>query len=239
MPNSPRKLDDTYSPVLLYNFEGNLLDSGSAGEDLEMSSGTARYGAGIEPGTKGFFYSTQSDLVRGINATAVPAARILGDITIQAVFRMSEFGIGSFGSSIVSCLGPSTNLEADNHPWIFTFANNATLMSPQLQWEYGASGTRVIVENTDFTLTVGQWYHVALRRTDIGGGDSLGEVIVNQSPIASLVAPNATGGTNTRIYLADTNIEMRKCLLSSIKVVDRALTDDELAAEFERTLEKI
>jgi hypothetical protein len=237
---SPLKLDTTYNPVGLYNFDGVLTDEGTAGEDLVVARGSAYYATGIETGTKGLFFTDALGL-DGTSNPAPAALRILGDVTIQCVMRFAEFGIGSFGSEMISCKGDTAS-EIENICWAMNLENDANRMSPHFQWEYGAGSTRVSIASTDFTLTTHRWYHIVMRRTDVDGTNSLGEVIVNNRLIASATDVSASGGGNATVQLARSGsgfVALPKCTISSIKINNRALTDAELAAEFTRSAEAV
>ena len=239
--DSPLKLDTTYNPVLLYNFDGKLGDDGSLGYDLNVARGTLAYGEGHEFGTKGVFFKNSSLGLEG-SAPAPAAARIIGDMTLQVVLRFSEFGVGSFGSQVFGISGPSSNAEADNHCFIFTLRDSGgERQSPEFQWEYGASGTRVRVFNDSFSFFPGQWYHVVMRRSDAGSGNQLGEIIVNRRSVAFGTDVAASGGGNCFGLIGNNGsaVDLPKCVISSIKVNDRALTDDEIEAEFQRIKEKL
>lgn len=239
--DSPLKLDTTYNPVQLYNFDGNAgLDEGSLGEDIGVARGNAYYSIGHEHGTKGLYFTTALGL-EGVTQPAPAAARIIGDLTVQSVIRFTNFGIGSFGSEIISCKG-TTASEPENICYSFNLENDANRMAPQFQWEYGAGSTRVSIVSTDFTFTTNRWYHVVLRRSDAGSGNSLGEIFVNGALVASATDVSASGGTNAFMKAgldAGGFVALPGTVVSSIKINDRALTDAELALEFERVQEAI
>ncbi|MGB5215604.1 MAG: hypothetical protein WBN88_18415 [Anderseniella sp.] len=238
---SPLKLDTAYDPVGLWNFDGDPgTDEGAAGEDLVVARGTAYYATGISPGTKGLFFTDALGL-QGTSSPAPAALRIIGDVTFQCVMRFAEFGIGTFGSEMISCKG-TTASEIENICYAMNMENDANRMSPQFQWEYGAGSTRVSIASTDFTFTTHRWYHIVMRRTDVGGGNSLGEIIVNNRLVASATDVSASGGGNAIMQSARNSsgyVALPKCVISSIKINDRALTDAELGAEFTRSAEAV
>ncbi len=237
---SPLKLSTAYNPVQLYNFDGNAgLDEGSLGHDIGTVRGNAYWGLGHEHGTKALYFTPALGIEGSSPAPA--AARIIGDLTLQTVVRFANFGIGSFGSEIISCKGTAAS-EPENICYTFTLANDATQMRPQFQWEYGAGSTRVTIENTAFTFTTHRWYHVVMRRTDVGSGNSLGEIIVNKRLVASATDVSASGGTNAFMKMGlDSGgfVALPGAIVSSAKINNRALTDAEIAAEFNRVQEAI
>lgn len=240
--DSPLKLDTTYNPVALWNFDGNLNDEGSAGETLTVARGSTTYATGHAHATKGFLFRDANTGIDGTTDPAPASLRITGDLTAQVVMRWAEFGIGAFGSELVSCKGDTLS-EAENLLYSIDLQDIAGVMSPQFQWEHGAGSTRVTVSApSTYTLTPHRWYHIVCRRTDAGSGNSFGELFVNGKLLASATHPNATGGTLSLIQIGkdqQLNVDLKKSTISSIKINDTALTDAQLAAEFERIAEAI
>lgn len=236
--SSPLKLDTTYNPVLLYNLDGDLLDEGSAGADLSLLAGNTTYGIGHAHGTKGFFFRNTATGIK--SATPAPAsARVLGDITVQVVMRWSEFGPNG---NIFVCQGAIGSLEAEHVAWDLQLSGDAGKMKPLFVWQH-TSGTAVVVGPDDYTLTAQRWYHIVCRRTSDGPGTSTAEIFVNgKRVVISSGLIDATGASNSYVHLGTRNegdTGILKCTISSAKMVDRALTDGELALEFERVAEVI
>lgn len=238
--SSPLKLDTTYNPAGLWNFDGDLLDEGFAGDDLTVVRGNTTYSLGHSHNTKGFFF--RDNLVGLDGATPAPSSlQTIGDVTVQAVIRWSEMGIGSFGSEIIACKGNS-GVEADNIAWAFLLQNLSNQMTPEFIWQHSAGTTVRVQAPSTFTLTPSRWYHMVGRRTDVGGGQSLGELFVNGTLIASATYTNATGATTSYVTLGRDQsgaVGLLKSTVSSAKVVNRALTDAELSLEFARVREAI
>ena len=237
--SSPLKLDTTYNPAGLWNFDGDLLDEGFAGDDLTVARGDTTYAWGHAYGTKGFFFR---DSNVGIDGAANAALQTIGDVTVQAVIRWSEMGAGSFGSEILTCKGASSGPEANNVAWGLMIQNISANLTPEFIWQHGAGTTVRVQAPSTFTLTPSRWYHMVGRRTDVGGGQSLGELFVNGTLIASATYTNATGATTSYVTLgldAVSNVDLKKSTISSAKVVNRALTDAELSLEFTRVREAI
>ncbi len=95
----PGKLDTSYSPVGLWNFDGDLVDSGSAGEDLVIARG-AEHSVQTDADVNAL-YMTTADGLDGDTATAPAALRVTGDVTVQVVYTPIIEEIGSFRNATV------------------------------------------------------------------------------------------------------------------------------------------
>lgn len=239
--SSPLKLDTTYNPVNLFNFNGDMLDEGFA--NVLMSNGgggNETYSTGHEHGTKAYFFRSPSIRIQASVPNTPASVRVLGDITVQAVARWGEFTpLGT----LMACEGNSGTAEINNIAWQLSILNTAGQMSPQFAWQHDL-GVAVVVQDTTFTLTENRWYHIVGRRTSDGAGTSTAELFVNGCLIAKLTGQtDATGSSNSYLHLStrnegDTGLPAATSI-SSAKMVDRALTDDELFLEFERVREAI
>ena len=81
-----------------------------------------------------------------------------------------------------------------------------------------------------------------MRRTNAGGGNSLGEIIVNKKVIASSTEVSASGGGNAFMHAGVDSggfVALPGTVMSSIKINNYALSDAELATEFTRVQEAI
>jgi hypothetical protein len=210
------RFDTTHPPVALYHFDGNTLDS--SGNGLHMTGGSPAF-RDILPGVVG--------LVSGAPVRAVSDAllRISGDITVQALCVMRA------APSAANLIGfyAAGDTEPTNAPWMLTFHSQNTL---RFQSEHGAG------VNADFDSSghvqglpaLGVPFLVALRRaagvvTWWLNGLQYGE------PSGVLTTP--TGGT-TAVLSMGTAVTRPECF--GLKVVASALTDAQLAAEYNRTL---
>ena len=88
----PRPLDVAESPVALYDFDGNMLDSSGNGYDLALAGGVEKYTDGHVPGTRAFnFVSTWLTLANPAHNAFMPKT---GDVTICVSVRLRGFGVG-------------------------------------------------------------------------------------------------------------------------------------------------
>lgn len=235
----PRVLDITYDPVGLWVFDGSLIDRGSANDTLSVDNGTLFYTPSHEHGKSAAYFNDNQLRLQG-NVPAPSPLVVTGDVTVQAVFMMdTTVGIDSFGTHIMSLGSPGgSGAEANNDLYTLALDNTANQMIPKWTWEYSA-GSRETITAPNSLLTLGQWYHMVGVRESTGGGLSTGRIYMNGQLIAETASLNdATGGASSRLYFGrDPNNSGQGWLggiLSSAKVVDRALTAREINYEYLR-----
>lgn len=231
----PGKLDTSYSPVGLWQFDGDLTDDGSANETLTAGVGTATY-TNVQSESKQSLIMTPAEGIGGVDP-APAALRVSGDVTVQLVYTPLVEEIGNFGSGLFLCHGNAAG-EAENEMYMLLLENTAGKLEPLFRYEHGAN-TRVTTKAAPAVyLTAGEPQHILARRWDAGGGSTSTDLWVNGTQIASLTGQTAcSGGSAAYIQfgVSGGNIAVQYGLYHAAKVVDRKLTDAEVAAEFSRT----
>jgi len=235
----PSVLDLTYNPSGLWVFDGDLIDLSPTGEDLSVDNGTIQYSLSHEHGRQCVRLKDNQVRLRGSNPA--PSELVIdGDITVQIVFMMdTTVGTDSFGTHLIGCISPGgSGAEVNNDVWSLELSDVSTEMTPKWSWEYGA-GNRQTSQPTDFKFALGQWYHMVCVRESEGGGTSAARTYVNGQLILETTGlTDATGGGSSRIVIGrdenDAGQGWLGGMLSSAKVVDRALTDREIKYEWLR-----
>lgn len=242
-PSRLRLHDLTHSPVGLWQLNGNTNDSSGNGVDLTTSDyGGIRYRPAYPGGPQvGFF---DGDTIVRNNSTSISHLQITGDITVELLVLLRlPLGYGTTGSGEGSisrtfvAVGDTGATEPVNVIW--SVRTNASGQPGGLRWfhQHGA-GNSANYENPDAVLGIGEWYHVAMRRQS----DQISMFIDGEQVGATSSAlTTATGGTSTFLILSGVNPSPSSkstiwAMMSSVKVIDSALTDGQIQEEFERTL---
>lgn len=232
-------LDTTYDPVGLWQFDG-LANAGTAGTGagtaIETTWGTIHQNLDVcGNGNVASYIDTTWGCLHG--TTAAAALRITGDMTFQLVYTPFVEDIDSFGS-IMFAIGGTGSAQANNESVMLQLGNFADKLRPSFRWEHGTS-TRVTVTDTAFDMTPAVPHHITCRRFDVGGGSYTGQLYVDGVLIKELTGQTGPdGGTSARIQFGrngNGDVGMQPCLYHCAKLVDRKLTDGELAAELALT----
>lgn len=230
----PGKLDNTYAPVSLWLFDGDLVDKGLVGEDLNIDNGTPDF-VNVQSSDKASIFMGTAEGLKGTDP-APAALRIAGDVTVQHVYTPTQVATGTSGTALISCDGQSAS-SVDNQSYTLSLAS--ALLSPIFSWEHGAN-VRVNVTNAGFNMAPGVPHHIVGRRFSLDGGTTYtGELWVDGVLIDSLTGQTPQdGGASGFIYLGRNSVgqlSYSDAFVHAVKVIDRKLTDDELLQEFRRT----
>lgn len=215
--------DTTYSPIALFQFNGNINDSSGNNRHLTVNTGTEAYSE-VSPTLQGIKFNN-------LKLTSTNAAfRLSGDMTIEFIMNMNPDNASDW-AMIFSCSGAGEG-QAENFLYsLYTRTPTQNRFFTSL-WEYGA-GVNVQFDNTGI-VPYYQTIHIAyVREANVVSIYVNGQLYGNTS--GTLLPPD--GGTNTSFWvgggLSDTNFSG---IITSLKVIGRALTSIEVNSEFERTL---
>lgn len=233
-PRLPGKLNPQFNCVGLYTMDGNFDDVSGAAPAANLSDtgggDPTIFSSDFTGKLCAYFRTTERALNSGVSQTKF---LILGDITVQAVVWLPTFVTDTNGINFFSFDGGAGAVEADNAAWKLSAINTGGIISPAFVWEQGA-GTDVIIQDADFTLVSGLWYHIVGVRE---GTDA--RLYVNNQLIASgsaLTLP--TGGGNAIVRIGEeassTQGYQNGSMVSSCKVSNRALTAQEITQEYNR-----
>ncbi len=224
-----RQHDTTHSPVGLWQLDGGLTDSSGNGFTLTVEAGTERY-AQLPGGIQGFFFDAATNLVR---SAAEATLLILGDMTIECLCEWIDSPpptAPNFNTVIVSHVGThGSSTEANNAVYRLGAAP-----TPGLRYfaESGA-GSSILHDSVDGVAQSLQ--HLAMVRSS----DEI-TFYVNGGAIAATSSGLATptGGGSGRFRLGASeglNVPV-KAVISSVKLIASALTAQQIADEYGRTL---
>ena len=214
--------DTSYSPIALYQLNGDLTDSSGNGRTLTLDAGTARY-SDISPHLKGFAFDGASRL-----KSTDTIFRITGDITIEMLINIQSASAASIVAEMDTGETPGTN---------YNYAVSVVGTTGhyfESFWEFG-SGTNVAYDNTSGSYVVGDVFHFAyVRASNVVTMYMNGKVW--GAPSGTLTAPDTSSPTQN-FYVGGNIVDpFFNGIISSLKVIGRALTATEVESEFERTL---
>lgn len=229
----PVKLDTTYSPVGLWLLNGDLTNSGSATlGDLDFeTSGTVYYAQGYEKGTLGAIITGTSEY---FGAAYDADLEIAGDYTFQAIIMNTvEVNWFSRRGQILTCenrTGGAQNALFANQ--FYDLDDDGKFLSPAYQDDNNA-----LVSATPNVITRGAWQHVVWRRSvrDIDMWVN-GKQVYGPTTTGSIL-PTASGDDRV-IFGASkysTGTGVPRMQVDCMKLVDSALSDAQIAAEFALT----
>lgn len=218
--------DTTHSPVALYQFNGDMLDSSGNGLHLSKFTGLERY-TWLAPGLRCFFFDGETSLRRPGNDALLT---ITGALTIELIFLYTPSTFTgtflSFGGGAVPAR-PATNVL---YELIFDLI---------ISWQRSTSSGAIFFNSTAATpdfLPI----HYAVTRSS--GASQIVKFYVNGDLVdtsGSLLAP--TGGTSSRLWVgSDDNplvtFDFMVWSMASLKIIPSELTKHEIKQECNRTV---
>ena len=223
------RLGTNLSPVAYFPFNGDLLDYSGNDLHLTLSAGTERY-TDLSPGFRGFLFDGVTNLIRGSSDTELA---VTGNLTVEFVTNLAWMNPGDLYAT-VCFMGATDGTTADNTLWRFAF--NDTPRNPQYFSEYDAGANEVFLD-TSLACLAGRLQHwVMVRENNVVRFYLNGTGSASSSSIAN--TPN--GGSNSVLVVGDNHPSRlsrpHEGALSELKIFDRALSDSEITAEYERFL---
>jgi concanavalin A-like lectin/glucanase superfamily protein len=210
--------DDT---VGLWQFQESLLDTSGNNFHLALVAGNERY-AQIRPGLRALKLSTASKYTF---ATLESMLKIPGDITILAIVMFDAY----VASGALLSYHNAGEAEADNA--IYGFGIDSA--SDTLEWlqEQGAG-----VNELHRPLRLPPLYqpcHLVWRRKN-----TIAECFINgqRFGLPSYALPVPTGGTAASLWLGFESGNCASCAIASLRIDSRALSENEIADEYNATL---
>lgn len=215
--------DTTFSPVGLWQLNGDLTDSSGNGYDLTMASGNAHYGD-IAPGVKGFLHDGASRIYR---SSFTSALAIVGDMTAEMLIVYN--GV-PFPSNLVILSHDANGESSDtNYLYQIAFTDNPIVLRYFAEFSTGTNVLYTINEVIPQTIC-----HLAMTRASnviqfYLNGNALG------AASTTLTAPS--DGSNGRFSIGGDSGSLAPVMsVASVKLIASALTASQVKAEYTRTL---
>lgn len=236
--------DLTHSPVGLWQFNGDLLDSSGNGYDLQYFSGAFAYAeayADILPGLLAYDVPLAGSSRAGAvlrTSLVVPSLNILGDLTLLAVVSRAE--TSTQGGWIAGSRG-EWDLNSEAHNSLYSLR----IDYPRNRLEYFAeTGAGTDIRYTISTEVLGSAPSHYVMRRESNEVSFFVNGVQRGATSSGLAAPS--GGTSARFCVggvidnfASSAASAREGFagcISSLKVVASALSDVEILAEHNRCL---
>lgn len=214
-PAPLQKLDNSTSPVALFDFNGDLVDSGSAGEDLGINGGTEIYVAVPGTTTRSVYLDGSTSLIASHNA----AHQITGEVTVEAVFEIYSYT----NAVLVRYDGSGVDSDPDNNNLYSIYLYSGI---PRYSAEY-STGTNILYQLDDYRIPLFTRCHLALVR----GSDSQVQFYLNGQALgpASTGLNAPTGGAAGELQVSDAGEEFSG-IVHSVRVTDSALSASTIEA---------
>jgi len=229
--------DTTFAPVGLWNFNNTLADVSGNGNNLTLAAGNAGF-APVVPGKNGVFIWVGA---RYATAAAVPLLQLAGDMTIEAILQQDVNPIAT-AQSIVTYGGPGET-QPDNVLYQFNIsATGAFTNTRNVDWisESGA-GVNATYSSSGTPASLGCIHNILFLAARRQG--NVMQFFVNGLPFANasgvLATPDGGNGANTRFIVGASGpaaTAADQMLLFGLKIINRALTDAEIKADYNRTM---
>ncbi len=219
-----------YSPVALWQLNGNLLDGGPNGFGLTVeTAGTGGERYATIGNLQGFYLDGNTDLV--YNALE-PKLQITGDVTVELLANIVALSV----CTVIGTGDPGTDTDPNNNQLYTLNWNDSSSAGTSVVWETGA-GSDV---KTQTVFSPSGLCHVALVKSQ--GGTAV-QVFCNGLPVAPAVTglTAATVGSNSKLRIGSdssgsTSTVKATGWVASVKVVASALSAGQVKDEYNRTL---
>lgn len=213
----------------LWQFDGNLNDSSGNGFNLTVEFGSAIY-AEVYPGIRGIYFSGTSDQL--IYNTYTALLHILGDLTIECLIRQVAYS-NSLRTIVTHGDDSGSDIYTSNKAYEFGMGASGPYVI-RLVSESGTTATDNMY-SMQKALSLGVLHHLAVTRTSNVVQFYLDGVAWG-SASSTLTAPNGGESGRFRVGNSTTSSPPPPSVLSSLKVIRRALTAAEIKSEYASTL---
>ena len=234
---NPAKLATDYSPSILYLFDADLTNSGSAGAtwDLDNTVTDEIYTVASVPLQRALWMDKLSGFY---SDPSLPSADVacVGEVTVQAHCWIGD-GVPANGLEFSNIVMLDDNGSGADTLWALVGdTHGSAVMQPGFQY-YDTDSSLVSVTNADFLITPGAVLHMVGRRKDNGAGLYDVSLWTNGVKIAETLAQKAArpATSGDQVYVCKTTTGDKgfcRSAIEGIKVVNRALTDEEIGIEY-------
>lgn len=164
----------TFSPIALYQFDGDLTDqTGTVGTLVTHGTGGPFYGE-VAPGLRGLHLDGLYAVKRN---AVVSAVNLVGEMTLEMILAIYATPTSGNVHTLVDC-GESGETSNDNRLYVLRY--DFLTFGPRsvtLFWE-NAEGFNIF-EQTPYNLPLGRPFHLAYARVSAGGGAFRNRIYVN------------------------------------------------------------
>jgi len=217
-----------YSPVALWQLNGNLRDSGPNKFTLTLeTSGTGGERYANIGGLQGFYFDGATNLLAGLDSRL----QTNGDVTVEFIAHVVPFTLGC----LVGTGTAGSDTEPNNDQYTI-YANNAAAIGITSFWEHDAG----VDVSTQTQYSPNGMCHIAMVKS-LGG--TAVQFFANGLPASPIVTglTASTGGTTSQVRIGsdhsgNTSAFRLSGFMSSVKIVLSALSAAQVKDEYNRTL---
>jgi len=218
--------------VGLWNLDGDLSDSSASPVDL--STGDSFTEGQLREGYRRFRGAQADTGSEGYEGPAAGKLAITGDITVQAIFRASNFGTNG---RVIAAYGVlSSAAQADNLQWALEIRGSNESRAIRWAQEFGSGGQSIFDIGASI-LEVDQTYHVLCTRESNVVRTYLDGVLIGTS--STLTTPDGGGNAVILVNNFPTGAGAGDMIVAGVKVHNVALSESEVIAEWKRTWERL
>ncbi len=216
-----RQLDLTHDPVGFWRMDVDLSDSSGNGADVDQGDSYVRGFIG-----NGLIGAQENTTTGYTSTTGHSQLQISGNLTIQAIVYIRVFPSAN-GTSIAGFGIDGGGAETQNWQYLWRLRADGQL---HYRYETGAGDQFDFESGSDNQLEVDQRYHIALVRTD----NNVQFYVDGRKFGPAQTGANApTGGSIAILYIH--SFAAADIVLSSVKIIDSALTSTQVYAEYARS----
>ena len=215
-----------FSPVEVWTLDGVSGLTGSfSGGLITVANGTLQFG----PGPREKSLSVYVDGNDRLTAAVSSAYQITQPMTTTCLIY--PINIASADSYPMS-MGNTEGSEANNVLYSFVLQTDNNLAT---YYESGSAETDITVAASTYSITHGTWNHLATTRTS----DGFVKLYHNGVLVTSASSGLATGGTNAALSIGGFHggVNYFTGLISTIKIFDKVLSEDEVRADAANSLD--
>ena len=213
-------LDTTYDPIALYKLDGNVSDSSDSGFNDLTVIGNERY-ADVGLGLRGFFFDGSSSLEL---ASSEAILQITGDLTIECIVTIN---MNTAAGQLLVYHAATGETEATNVLYQITALQTTNQMDYFAEYGVGSN----INYSAGACFTAGEAMLLGVVRSSNNVTFYVNGLQIGDAS-SGLVAP--TGGGDGTLKIGSAYIEGGA--ICSVKILNTALTADQMKAEFNRSL---
>jgi hypothetical protein len=209
--------------VGLWNFENDMLDSSGNSFDLTVQAGTERYA--LANGLKGFRFDGSTTIQHNVTETAL---QIVGDITAEMLVRYYTYSLASRERLIR--YGAAGDLENANILYSLETNTDATKLNYFCEYDAGV--------DVEYEVDVGIWIEELMHVVVVRDSNKITFYINGEQQGATSTTLTAPTGSSLGIFTVGENQEFEG-IVCCVKILDTALTAEQVYDEYKRTWARI
>jgi len=235
-------LTTRYNPIALYQFNGNTLDSSGNSYDLSLGTGIEQYTPGPVPGTQAVLF----DSLTAYSSSIIPELHLSKSMTVEMVINIDPVVGGN--TRLLAVMGGDLSSTTESENILFSIGNNGNdsfgngnLKSFRFGYDSGSVGAAASNDTGITDIDFKNWFHIVLTRNSASNST----FYVNGTVVSNFSHPGFPAAASSVAFLqvgggyASSAWQPSLAFsgsLSSLKLLDRELTQAEVIEEFKLAL---